>query len=273
MAFLTDLQVRRDSPNESWVLTEPLVWEGDWETLYIKPGFITDFASVPKIVRWLLDSGGRNAAPGVLHDAVWRESKRKGGDRRVDPWHADGMFRRALRRSKLPPIPRNMIWVGVRLAAILSGRLGKKGPSWFRKVLAVLMWTLIGVVIVTVPLIAIVVGYSVYWIFGLMAAIATAIYTWYRRRGSATYEPAQTLPRFDLGKAEARRSSGYVQHLLVISKPSDAVGERGIEQMVAEDSDLSELLARYLVDYVASGRTLSWRDSEEACELQNQTQR
>jgi hypothetical protein len=272
MSFLTDLHVRRDPANKSWILTEPLVWEGDWETIYIKPGFDTDFASVPRLVRWLLDSGGRNAAPGVLHDVAWRESKREDRDRRVDPWHADGMFRRALRYSGLAPIPRNMIWVGVRLAAIFSGRLGQKGPGWITKALTVLFWTLIALVIVALPVVVILVGYGVYWIFGLLAGLATVIYGWYRSRGGAKYRSERRLPRLDLGKSEARRSKGCIEHLLVIAKTREDAGRLSAEQLVEPDAELRGLLDIYLAAYRTSNSELSWRNSLEARGLQRQTQ-
>jgi hypothetical protein len=272
MSFLTELHVHRDPENKRWILTEPLVWAGDWETMYIKPGFVTDFASVPRFVRWLLDSGGRNAAPGVLHDVAWRESKRTTASRRVDPWHADGMFRRALRYSGLAPIPRNMIWVGVRLAAIFSGRLGQKGPKWYKKVLTVLIWTLIGLVIVVPPVAAILVGYGVYWVFGLLAALATVIYTWYRSRGDVEYRSERRLPRLDLGKSDARQSKGCIEHLLVIAKTHKDAGRLSAEQLVEPDTELSELLDRYLAAYKASNSKLSWKDSVEAQELQSRSQ-
>ena len=182
------------------------------------------------------------------------------------------MFRRALRQSGVPPIPRNMIWVGVRLAAIFSGRLGQKGPKWYRKVLSVLMWTLVGLVIVAAPVVAIVAGYSVCWVFGLLAALATAIYAGSRSRGNAEYQPEQTFPRFDLGKSEARKSKGCVDHLLVIAKPRQDAGPLSVEQLVEPETELSELLDRYLDDYKKSGSKLWWKDSAEAQELQRRSQ-
>ena len=74
--FRTKLHVAHID-DKRWQLTRPLVWEGQWQYFVIRAGFQTDFASIPKPVRWLLDNAGRNAEAAVLHDAVWRESKRK----------------------------------------------------------------------------------------------------------------------------------------------------------------------------------------------------
>jgi hypothetical protein len=69
--FLTRLAVSHVG-GKRWELTDPLVWAGTNELLVIRPRFATDFASIPKPLRWLLDNAGANSEAAVLHDAIWR---------------------------------------------------------------------------------------------------------------------------------------------------------------------------------------------------------
>ena len=146
--FRTTLHVAHVD-RKNWRLTKPLIWEGRWEFFIIRSDFRTDFASIPKPVRWLLDNAGRNAEAAVLHDAVWRESKRMTGSR-VDPWHADGVFRRALRQTGAPVLTRSLMWFAVRSAATVSGRFGK-GPKLSEKLSQLFAILLLGTVSALVP--------------------------------------------------------------------------------------------------------------------------
>lgn len=154
---------------EKWRLTRPLVWEGGWQFVVIRSGFETDFASIPKPVRWLLDNAGHNSEAAVLHDAAWRESKRKSP--RIDPWLADGMFRRALRETGAPALTRGLMWFAVRAAAMVSGRLGKAGPSLPIKILQLLCVFFLGLVSAAGPTIIAGVGLFLYWIWNWVAAV------------------------------------------------------------------------------------------------------
>jgi uncharacterized protein DUF1353 len=166
--FRTTLEVAHID-REKWRLTRPLVWQGGWQFVVIRSGFETDFASIPKPVRWLLDNAGGNSEAAVLHDAVWRESKRP--DSRVDPWLADGMFRRALRETGSPALTRGLMWFAVRLAATVSGRFGKKGPRLAIKLFQLLFVFLLGAVTALGPTIVAGAGLFVYWLGSWVAAI------------------------------------------------------------------------------------------------------
>ena len=151
MPFRTPLSVRHEV-GEEWRLLDPLVFEGRDDYFVMRKGFKTDFASIPRPVRWLFDTAGTNSEPGVLHDAVWRESKRDDGKvPRVDPWDADGLFRRALRESGATAITRALMWIAVRAAAIAGGRFGRSGPPLPVKVGQVTGMAAVGVVSVGAP--------------------------------------------------------------------------------------------------------------------------
>lgn len=170
MPFRTRLETSHTS-RETWQLTRPLVWQGLWQYVVIREGFSTDFASIPKPLRWLLDNAGANAEAGVLHDAAWRESKLAPDVRRIDPWFADGMLRRALRETGSSALTRALIWFGVRMAASVSGRFGRKGPPLLVKIAQLLCVFLLGSLTALGPTIVAGGGLLVFWVFNWLFAV------------------------------------------------------------------------------------------------------
>lgn len=166
--FRTTLEVSHEDGNR-WALVSPLVYEGTSQYFIIKSGFETDFASIPKPVRWLLDSAGGNSEAAVLHDAVWRESHR--ADSRVDPWHADGLFRRALRETGSPALTRGLMWFAVRTSATVAGRFGRLGPPFGVKVLQLFGIFVLGALTALVPTLVAVAGLVVYWVANWVIAL------------------------------------------------------------------------------------------------------
>jgi len=111
-----------------WRLERDLVWEGGSERFTVGAGFRTNFASVPRPFWWLIPRTGKYTKAAVLHDALWCESKKPDGERRVDPWDADGIFRRTLKELGVSQVRRYVMWAAVRWAAVLRGRFGSRGP-------------------------------------------------------------------------------------------------------------------------------------------------
>lgn len=219
MPFRTPLSVRHEV-GEEWRLLEPLVFEGHDDYFVMRKGFKTDFASIPRPVRWLFDTAGTNSEPGVLHDAVWRESKRTDGRTpRVDPWDADGLFRRALRESGATAITRALMWIAVRAVAIAAGRFGRSGPSLPVKVGQVVGMSAVGVVSVGAPTAVAVIGRVFYWVIEWL--VAGPWYLFERAKGLATNLP------WPKGTKHERFDEPPKEYLLVIPKQSpggDALG-------------------------------------------------
>lgn len=213
MPFRTPLSVRHEV-GEEWRLLEPLVFQGKEDFFVMRKGFRTDFASIPRPVRWLFDTAGPNSEPGVLHDAVWRESKRTDGkEPRVDPWDADGLFRRALRESGATAITRGLMWMAVRAAAIAGGRIGRSGPSLPTKIGQVTGITAVGVVAVGPPTIVAVVGRVFYWIVEWLIGVPWYLYE--RAKGITTNLP------WPGGRKRERIDDPPREYLLVIPQDSD----------------------------------------------------
>jgi hypothetical protein len=212
--FRTPLSVRHEI-DEEWRLLEPLVFEGRDDYFVMRKGFKTDFASIPRPVRWLFDTAGTNSEPGVLHDAVWRESKRADGNPpRVDPWDADGLFRKSLRESGATAMTRALMWIAVRAAAVAAGRFGRSGPSLPVKIGQVTGMAAAGVATVGVPTVVAVVGRIFYWLIEWL--VAAPWYLFERAKGLSTNLP------WPKGTRRERRDDPPREYLLVIPKQSPA---------------------------------------------------
>ena len=190
--FRTPLSVRHEI-GEDWRLLDPLVFEGCRDFFVIRKDFRTDFASIPRAVRWLFDTAGPNSEAGVLHDAVWRESKRSDGmEPRVDPWDADGLFRRALRESGATALTRGLMWIAVRAVAIAGGRFGRSGPPLPVKVGQVAGMASVGIVSVGLPTAVAFVGRIFYWAVEWVIALPWSVAE--RLRGKRTNLPWPAAP-------------------------------------------------------------------------------
>lgn len=225
--FRTPLSVRHEV-GEDWRLLEPLVFEGGRDFFVIRKGFRTDFASIPRPVRWLFDTAGVNSEPGVLHDAVWRESRRADGvPPRVDPWDADGLFRRALRESGATALTRGLMWIAVRTAAIAGGRVGSSGPPLPLKVGQVAGMATVGVVTVGLPTAVAALGRLFYWIVEWLTALPWAVVE--RLRGKRTNLP------WPAPKGHQQIEDPPREYLLII--PIDSDGGAALESMLGSGDD------------------------------------
>ncbi|MCU1393527.1 MAG: uncharacterized protein JWM34_1955 [Ilumatobacteraceae bacterium] len=257
MPFCTTLEVAHiDSQN--WRLTRPLVWKGRWEYMIIRSGFETDFASIPKMVRWLLDNAGRNAEAGVLHDAVWRESKLP--DPRVDPWFADGMLRRALRETGSTALTRTLIWAGVRVAATVRGRFGKQGPSLLYKIVQLLGVLALAAISALGPTLVTGVGLIVFWVFNWLTALAWYVlferrvftstnWPWPVKTKSVSYRPPQEQLLVIIPfKPNPYDKSGSASP----SGPTGAFEE--LERLLAEHADITDEQITIWAEAIAAAR-------------------
>lgn len=120
--FLTKLCVELIAHGGSgtWRLTAPLVFRSrELDTAIIVPAdFVTDFASVPRIVLAYLLTGNTAHAAAVLHDYLYRVPTE-----RVTRAQADAVLREAMIATRVPAWRRWMIYTGVRLG----------GASHFKK--------------------------------------------------------------------------------------------------------------------------------------------
>lgn len=104
--------------------------EGD--VFDVPEGYLTDFASVPRVATPLIPRYGRWTLPAILHDRLLTDYLASGAVTSVE---ADGLFRRALREQGVPPVKRWLMWTGVRWGAAFNKT---RRAGWWQTAPAVL---------------------------------------------------------------------------------------------------------------------------------------
>ena len=127
-----------------WILLRPLVYEGARDTFIVPSGFTTDFATIPRILRWLVGRTGSHTRAVVLHDWLVSTGIDSGAVTHRD---ADALFRRVLRETGTPLLLRWLMWSGVRLGSLAGGRR----DGWWRDAPAVLAITVAAAPLVVPP--------------------------------------------------------------------------------------------------------------------------
>jgi hypothetical protein len=149
------LTVRR-ATDQLWEVVEPQVYRGARDTFVVPAGFRTDFASVPRVVVWLIPRFGRYTLAAVLHDWLVTEGIRRGA---VSARDADGVFRRALRELGVMPLRRWLMWCGVRWGALVNPL---RRAGWWRDALRVLALSVLAAPIVVPPAVLITAALALY---------------------------------------------------------------------------------------------------------------
>ena len=149
------LTVSRVDANH-WALVDPLVYQGAKERFVVPAGFNTDFASVPRVVTWLIPRWGAYTLAAILHDWLADEGVLTGV---VTARDADGIFRRVMRESGVPVLRRWMMWAGVRWGALTEPH---RRTGWLYDAPGVLAVTVLAAPLVAPPAIVILPGLLVY---------------------------------------------------------------------------------------------------------------
>jgi hypothetical protein len=105
--FLTPL--RAEKSGQFWTILQPLIYQSDIaRTVFVVPeGFVTDFASVPRLPLMFLIAGDEAHLAATLHD--WLYSRQE-----VSRSQADAIFREAMTASGEPGWRSFFMWAGVR---------------------------------------------------------------------------------------------------------------------------------------------------------------
>jgi len=123
-AFITELDVRRVGPGpqgrSTWKLLAPLAYKSDTlsKTIVVPAGFVTDFASVPRLPLAFLVAGDCAHQAAVIHDWLYTVHALDGAE--VSRAQADAVFREAIRVSD-QGAPAWLMWAAVRVGG---------GGSW-----------------------------------------------------------------------------------------------------------------------------------------------
>jgi hypothetical protein len=173
MPFLDEDVVVRRLDDERWVLVQSIVYRGNVDTFTVPEGFVTDFASVPRVAVWLIPRFGRYTPAAILHDWLCGPGIREG---LISPVDSDGVFRRILRELGVPVVQRWLMWTGVRWSALTQSH---RRPGWWSTAPAVLPISVVALPLVAPPGIAILIGLALY-------SLAERVATGGRRGGEMT---------------------------------------------------------------------------------------
>jgi len=141
MPFAPPRFVRADIDRATAGLVVPLVYRGRDQTFTVPGGFVTDFASVPRFLTWLVPTMGTYTRAAIVHDWLCTQLEtlhRLHGNPNAAPASArdtDGVFRRIMREEGVPLARRWLIWCGVRWGAVANPA---RRAGWWRDAPAVL---------------------------------------------------------------------------------------------------------------------------------------
>lgn len=108
MGFLTPLVVREVHGSGMWVLERGLAYMGWIDGFDVPEGFVTDFASVPRLLWGLFPPYGRHTRAAVVHDWLYATGEVSRAD-------ADGIFRRIMRECGVGRVRRWIMYAALRL--------------------------------------------------------------------------------------------------------------------------------------------------------------
>lgn len=142
----TSPTVVRQIEDGSWVTVAPLRYTAARQTFEVPVGSSTDFASIPRMLAWLVPRSESSVAPAILHDYLWRVEAPAGN---IEYRDADGILRQALRVAGVPFVLHWLYWCAVRWTALTTRSRGHIG--WLRDAPLVLLWTLLALPVVVPP--------------------------------------------------------------------------------------------------------------------------
>jgi hypothetical protein len=137
--------------DDRWRLVAPLVYLGERDRFEVPAGYVTDYATVPRVVSWLIPRYGRWTRAAIVHDYLITDVLAAG---EISPVDVDGIFRRILRELGVSTPRRWLMWAGVRWGSLFSGR----AAGWLPTAPAVLAVSLAALVPVAVGALGVLVG-------------------------------------------------------------------------------------------------------------------
>ena len=154
MPFTDDPLVVEQVDAKLWKVREQITYHGERDVFAVTPGSCTDFASVPRLVVWLIPTYGIYTKSAILHDYLLRE-------RVVSRRDADGIFRRSLHEQGVSVPRRRLMWAGVRLGSRMDGA---SVGEW----LVFALVAVLAVAFVAVPALAVQVFLLIFWLIELL---------------------------------------------------------------------------------------------------------
>jgi hypothetical protein len=119
--FLTPL--RAEKSGDYWTILQPLVYMSDLarNTFVVPEGFVTDFASVPRLPLMFLLAGNEAHEAAVVHDFAYSRQE-------MTRSQADALFEEAAIASGEPEWRARLMWLGVRAGGWVAWNRYKANP-------------------------------------------------------------------------------------------------------------------------------------------------
>ncbi len=127
-SFITLLKVTPMPDGRHWELLEEFIYDlgykGSDFNIRVPKGFITDFASVPKFLWWLISNWGKHGKAAVLHDWLYKIHMTQfrptrpgylGEPRAITREWADAVLLEAMEVLGVTPWKMNLIYRAVRI--------------------------------------------------------------------------------------------------------------------------------------------------------------
>lgn len=143
MPFATAYVPVNIAPDGTYALTAQVVYQGRDDTFTVPAGFVTDLASVPQWLTWLVPIQGVGDRAAIVHDWLCTQLERHGVQVQMSPANArdtDGIFRRILRELGVGRVRRTLYWLGVRWGALANPA---RRDGWWRDAPVVLPLSLL----------------------------------------------------------------------------------------------------------------------------------
>lgn len=114
-----------ESPGAKWVLIHALDYHGKRQRFHIPAGFLTDFASTPRLLWSIFPPYGRWVKAAVLHDYAYSHPFSVDGEP-ITRKDADGLFRRVLGEEGCPGWRANVMYWALRLFGWLAWNAARR---------------------------------------------------------------------------------------------------------------------------------------------------
>ncbi len=134
MSVFTELLVVSPlSDGKTWVILRPFSYDvgniGSGDTVKVRTGFMTDFASIPRLLWIFLPRWGKYGNAAVIHDWLYWTQKRSRKK-------ADGIMLEGMRVLKVPAWQKYSIYIAVRVFGLLAWKRNQwDREAGFRRVL------------------------------------------------------------------------------------------------------------------------------------------
>jgi len=180
-----EVVVRQVTP-ATFKLREPFKYIDRDRRFEVPEHDVSDFASVPSFLTWLIPRYGRHTLAALLHDHLQDHLYRPGNPIPDDPEavtseEADTIFRQAMQYSQVPFVRRWVMWAAVALRTVFQS--GKPGA------VAVVAWALLfGVLGLAWPIAVLIslgtdqVGWRIPLVLFAAAALLPVLLCWLARR-------------------------------------------------------------------------------------------